>query len=97
MSNDFEFIGIMVKDPRDRDLPKDVGQLMLKDPYSGENIYVDTRKISKAYKADVLERENYITRIFKQSRGDFLLLTTDNEDYSRELMKFFHDRSTRVD
>lgn len=97
MSDEFEFVAIMIKDPRDRELPRDVGQLMVKDPYTGQNVYIDTRKISKKYKEDVLSREKYIKRVFKQSRGDFLLLTTDNEVYEKELMKFFHARSTRID
>jgi uncharacterized protein (DUF58 family) len=97
LSDEFEFIAIMIKDPRDRELPKNTGQLMIKDPFTEENIYIDTRHMSKKYKEDVLAREKYIQRIFKQCRGDFLLLTTDNENYIRDLMKFFQARSTRVD
>jgi uncharacterized protein (DUF58 family) len=97
MSDEFEFIAIMIKDPRDRDLPEDIGQLMLKNPYTGENVYIDTKTVSKKYKQDVLTREKYIQRVFRQSRGDFLLLTTDNEDYVKDLMRFFHLRTKRVD
>jgi uncharacterized protein (DUF58 family) len=97
MSQEFEVVAIMIRDPRDRELPKDAGQLMLKDPYSGENIYVDTRAVSDLYKKEVLSQEEYIRYIFKRSRGDFLLLTTDTEDYIKSLLAFFQARSKRAD
>ncbi|MFA6072918.1 MAG: DUF58 domain-containing protein [Candidatus Woesearchaeota archaeon] len=97
MSQDFELVAIMIKDPRDRDLPDDSGQMMLKDPYTGENIYVDTSVVSELYKKDVLAQEEYVKSVFRRSRGDFLLLTTDNSDYVRDIMKFFQNRSKRAD
>ncbi len=97
MSQEFELVAIMVRDPRDREIPADAGQLMLKDPYSGDNIYVDTKVISELYKQEVISQEEYIKYIFKRSRGDFVLLTTDDEDYIRTLVKFFQRRSKRSD
>jgi hypothetical protein len=97
LSDEFEFIAIMVRDPRDRELPEDAGQLMLKDPYTGSNVYVDTKVVSAAYKKEVLTQEEYVRNVFRKSRGDFLLLTTDNEDYVDEIAKFFNLRSKRVD
>ncbi|MGV8169693.1 MAG: DUF58 domain-containing protein [Candidatus Nanoarchaeia archaeon] len=97
MSQDFELVAIMIRDPRDRELPADVGQLMLKDPYTGENIYIDTKAVSELYKKEVLSQEEYIKYIFKRSRGDFLLLTTDDEDYTRKLISFFQMRTKRAD
>jgi uncharacterized protein (DUF58 family) len=95
LSQDFEFVAFMIRDPRDREIPDNLGQMMLKDPYSGENIYVDTDKISKAYKKDSLAQEEYIKTVFRRSRGDFLLLTTDNEDYTKDIVRFFQGRSKR--
>jgi uncharacterized protein (DUF58 family) len=97
MSQEFELVAVMVRDPRDREIPDDIGQLMLKDPYTGENIYVDTRVVSELYKKEVISQEQYIKYIFRRSRGDFVLLTTDNEDYIRTLTSFFQTRSKRSD
>lgn len=95
LSLDFELVAIMIKDPRDRDLPFSTGQVMLKDPFTGKNMYVDTRQVSKIYKEDVEKRENYIKSIFKKSKGDFLLLTTDDEEYMKKLVTFFQGRALR--
>jgi uncharacterized protein (DUF58 family) len=95
LSDEFELIAFMIKDPRDREIPADIGQLMIKDPYTGENIYIDTGKLSKKYKADVISREKYIQQVFKQSRGDFLLLKTDNKNYTTDVLRFFHNRAKK--
>ncbi|MGV8162157.1 MAG: DUF58 domain-containing protein [Candidatus Nanoarchaeia archaeon] len=97
MSQEFEMIAVMIRDPRDRELPEDVGQLMLKDPYTGENIYIDTHSVSALYKKESAVFEDYVRYVFKRSRGDFVLLSTDNEDYVRVLMSFFQARSKRSD
>jgi len=97
MSQDFELIALMIRDPRDRDLPSDAGQLMLKDPYTGQNMYIDTSVMSERYKKESLSQEEYVKYIFSRSRGDFLLLTTDNENYIRDLLTFFQKRSKRSD
>lgn len=97
MAEEFEFVAIMIKDPRDRDIPEDSGQVLLKDPYSGENFYVDTKKISRQYAESVRKEEEYIKSVFRKARGDFLLLTTDNDDYLRNLLRFFQARSKRPD
>jgi uncharacterized protein (DUF58 family) len=97
MSQEFELVAIAVKDPRDREIPADAGQVMLKDPYTGQNIYVDTRAVSELYKTEVISQEQYLEYIFRRCRGGFLLLTTDNNDYVRALTKFFQARSRRSD
>lgn len=97
MAEEFEFVALMIKDPRDRDIPADSGQILMKDPYSGDNIYVDTKKISEEYSRQVREREQYIKSVFRRARGDFLLLTTDNDDYLRDILRFYHARSKRPD
>ncbi|MCF7866066.1 DUF58 domain-containing protein [Candidatus Woesearchaeota archaeon] len=94
MADNYELIGIMIKDPRDRELPSTGGQMLLKDPFTGKNIYVDTKKYAKKYKEMNLIQENEVKEVFKKSRGDFLILTTD-EDYISKLTGFFRKRSKR--
>lgn len=97
MSDNYELIALMIKDPRDRELPKSGGQFMLKDPMSGENIYVDVAKYANQYKELSLKHEQEVEKIFKRSRGDFILLQTNEDDYVKKLVTFFQRRSLRQD
>ena len=97
LSPEFELIALVVRDPRDRFIPEGVGQIILKDPFTGENLHVDTRKIRGEYNKTILDQEKYIEAVFKQSRGDFILLNTDDEDYVSKFLKFFQRRGKRQD
>ncbi len=96
MSEDFELIGLMVRDRRDIELPRKGGQYMLKNPYSNENIYIDLKHYSKLYNERVKQEISKIHNIFTRSRGDFLLLPTD-EEYISKVISFFQRRSKRQD
>lgn len=93
LNNKFEVIGIMIRDPRDRELPKDAGQYFLEDPFSGEKLYVDTAQYASAYKQYVEKEEEDIAKHFKKSNADFIKIITSNKEYYIDLMKFFKRRS----
>jgi uncharacterized protein (DUF58 family) len=95
LSTEFELVALVIRDPRERFIPKGVGQLMLKDPVSGHNMYVDADKIRDKYNADVIKQEKYLSDVFHKSRGDYLLLSTDEEDYITKLVQFFQKRRRR--
>jgi uncharacterized protein (DUF58 family) len=88
----FEVIGIMIRDPRDRELPKDAGQYFLEDPFNGEKLYIDTAQYADAYKKYVEKEEQDIERHFKSTNADFIKIITDKEYYV-DLMKFFKRRA----
>ncbi len=88
----FEIIGIMIRDPRDRELPKDGGQFILADPYDNEELYVDTARYAAAYKKYVEEEEKDIEKHFKATSSDFLKITTD-KDFYPEIIRFFKRRA----
>ncbi|HEY9702350.1 MAG TPA: DUF58 domain-containing protein, partial [Allocoleopsis sp.] len=92
LSTKFEVIGIMIRDPRDRELPKDAGQFFLEDPFTGEKLYVDAEQYADAYKKYVEKEEQEIAKNFKSTNSDFIRITT-NSDYYVELSKFFRRRS----
>lgn len=96
LSNDFELIALMVRDPRDRELPETGGQFMLKDPATGKNIYIDVGQYRDEFNRVVMEQEKQIEETFKRNKGDFLLLTTD-KDYLPIIISFFQRRSKRQD
>jgi hypothetical protein len=93
LSVEYELIALVIRDPRDRFIPEGVGQILVKDPLSGENTYVDTAKIREEYNKSIENQEKYLKSVFKKSRGDYLLLSTDDENYVMNLIRFFQERS----
>ncbi|MEM4637945.1 MAG: DUF58 domain-containing protein [Candidatus Woesearchaeota archaeon] len=91
-SQKYEVIGIMVRDPRDRELPTEAGQYVLEDPYTGEKIYIDTKKYFEVYKKYVEKEEANIEKHFKATKSDLLKLTT-NKDFYKDVMTFFKRRA----
>ena len=91
-SQKYEVIGIMVRDPRDRELPKNSGQFMLEDPYTGEKLYVDSAQYADAYKKYVEKEEAEIEKQFKATKSDLLKLTTD-QDFYKPIITFFKKRA----
>jgi uncharacterized protein (DUF58 family) len=91
-SQKFEIIGIMIRDVRDRELPKNAGQYMLQDPYTGEKLYIDAKQYSAEYKKFVEKEEAEIEKQFKATKSDLLKLTTD-KDFYRPIITFFKKRA----
>lgn len=91
MSERFEMMGIILRDPRDRKLPMNTGQYTLKDPYTSETLFIDVNQYAKAYEEHVKEEEASIGRMFKGVQGASLSLSTD-EDYLVPLTKFLRKR-----
>ncbi|MBD3209635.1 DUF58 domain-containing protein [Candidatus Woesearchaeota archaeon] len=91
LSNNFELLGLMVRDPRDRALPRNVGQYAVLDPYSKRHLYIDVNDYFEKYKALVEEEERYLRAVFKGVRGGMTLIMTD-KDYAEPLMRFLRRR-----
>jgi uncharacterized protein (DUF58 family) len=93
LNSRFEVVGIMVRDPRDKELPKDAGQYFLEDPYSGEKLYIDTTIYANAYKKYVEDEEREIEKHFKAANADLLKITTSKRDYYIDMIRFFKRRA----
>lgn len=91
MSSNFEMIGLMVRDPRDRKIPRNVGQYALEDPYSNQHLYIDVNDVTKQYKKIVEEEELLIRRVFESVKGGLADITTD-KDYVDPLLRFLKRR-----
>ncbi len=92
LNTKFQVIGIMIRDVRDRELPKVAGQYFLEDPFTGEKLYIDTATYAKAYKEYVEKEEADIAKNFKAAGADFISITT-NKDFGADIIKFFKRRS----
>jgi len=94
VSEKFEVIGIMVRDPRDYEIPADVGQIVISDPYSDKEVLIDTAKIKDEYEAVVKEQIKYIKQTFIKSKSDFLELRTD-KPFLNHIINFFLMRNKK--
>ena len=94
VSEKFEVIGIMVRDPRDYEIPADVGQIVISDPYSDKEILIDTAKIKDEYESVVKEQIKYIKQTFIKSKSDFLELRTD-KPFLNHIINFFLMRNKK--
>lgn len=84
----FDMVSIMVRDPRDRTLPKDSHQILISDPYSDQQLLIDPSLISERYEKYVAEEERRIRELFLRLRIDFLDLSTDRS-FIAPVMNFF--------
>ncbi len=79
MSRKYEIICLMVRDPRDNELPEGTGQFVLADPYSDKNLLVDPSYITEAYAKYVQEQIDTFRETVKSQGADMLQLTTDKD------------------
>ncbi|RDI95506.1 DUF58 domain-containing protein [Meiothermus sp. QL-1] len=83
-----DVVAVRVLDPAELELP-DGGELRLRDPESGEEVWLDTSdpRVRRAYRALVQAREAELERIFRSARVDTLVLSTA-KDMVEPLLKF---------
>jgi uncharacterized protein (DUF58 family) len=75
-----EVIAVRISDPAERELPK-VGELRVRDPESGQEVWVNTSdpRVRAAYAALVKERDETIKRTLQSAQVDLLELSTARE------------------
>ncbi len=90
-----EVLAVRLWDPREVELP-DVGQLLLEDAETGEQLYVDThdRGFRQRYREAAQERETALGEAFKRAGVDALTLSTE-EDLVRAIVRFASLRENR--
>ncbi len=89
-SNQFKAVfGIMVRDPRDEELPPGVGNMYLKDPDTGRIYLVNIDKVRGRYNELALREEQFVETIFKNAGANFFKIRTD-ENFIDAFIKFFN-------
>ncbi|MDX2006609.1 MAG: DUF58 domain-containing protein [Meiothermus sp.] len=75
-----DVIAVRVVDPAERELPQ-AGELRLRDPESGEEIWLDTSdpRVRRSHAALVQQREDMLARVLRSAQVDTLTLTTAQE------------------
>ena len=89
-ANKFKAVfGIMVRDPRDSELPKGVGSIYLADPDTGRIVLVNVDEIREKYNMLAKRQEEFVEKLFKNAGGYFFKVHT-NEDFTNAFIKFLN-------
>ena len=84
----------MVRDPRDRTLPDDVGQVVIEDPYSNKDLLIEPGLIKEVYEDEIRRQEKWVKDLFLKDKSDFLLLTTD-KSFVQPILSLFKERALK--
>jgi len=90
-SKKFDFIGIMIRDPLDNEMPFGIGPVVISDPYSNEEIAFDGDRIKDNYSKINIDTIKALHNTFIRSGGGFLQLTT-NSPFTNQITIFFKER-----
>ena len=86
-------MAMMVRDPRDRDLPSGF-EIAIQNPNAEEKIIIDTSKIRDKFKAYVRSQEAVIKDKFIKLETDFIDLQTDTP-FIEPIIALFRRRQMR--
>lgn len=90
-----QVFGMVILDERDLKLPEGDGQFFLKDPSSGETMYVDNKQFAKEYEKLSSEHIKRVRNAFKKVQGDCLVLK-NGVDPTNDLKRFFNKQERLV-
>lgn len=90
----FDVITLMIRDPRDRELIGDIGDVVISSPYSNEKITINPDIIKERYKEYIKQQEKEIRNIFEKAGSDFELLTTD-KPFIKPIINLFKRRALK--
>jgi uncharacterized protein (DUF58 family) len=94
VSSKFDVIALMIRDPRDRELPNDSGDVVVGDPYGKEKISIRPKSVGKKYTSYVKQQEKVLEDKFKRLGTEFVSLSTD-KDFVNPLIKMFKGRESK--
>ena len=94
LSSKFDVVCLMIRDPRDKILPRDSGQVLISDPYSHRTTLVDSKLLREAYQTYVDRQEKELKKIAQESNVYFIPLYTD-KPFIKPIVKLFMVRKKR--
>ena len=84
----------MIRDPRDKTMPEDVGEVYVQDPNSEKTLLVEPALIKQAYEHNVREQENRIRIAFLKNNIDFAEILTD-KSFVKPIVGLFLKRTLK--
>ena len=94
VSKKFDVIGMMIRDPRDRELPKNSQQIVVQDPYSNKSLIIEPELIKEVYEEHIKKQEKELRSEFYKSGAEFISLSTD-KGFVNPIMNLFRQRSLK--
>lgn len=92
----FDIICVRVRDPRDEAMPDaDVGQFVLRSPFSGDSVLIDPKKIAVEYAKRAQSENRRLEGMFASNNVDLVKLSTA-EPFIKPLMELFLMRRKHV-
>jgi uncharacterized protein (DUF58 family) len=94
ISGKFDCIGVILRDPRDKNIPSGIGQVVISDPFSDREMLIDSDdKGRREYEHYVSFREEKIKTSLKAGNWDLLELSTA-ESFITPVIKFLKRRES---
>ncbi len=87
----FETVAVMIRDPRDMDMPNVQGEVILENPATKRQILIDPSVVREHYKKFAFEQKEFVKHMFTSHGADFLGLTTD-KSFAPEVATFLKAR-----
>jgi uncharacterized protein (DUF58 family) len=84
----------MVRDPLDNELPSNVGQVVVGDPFSHEDLLIDPDVVRENYASETKKQREAIKKEFARLNIDMVEITTD-KDFVRPILRLFEMRAKR--
>ena len=91
----FDLVGIMIRDPRDEELPDYDGTVIFSNMAGNEMATVDVSEIKDEYVRYVQSSERVVIQSFLEARADFIKLTTD-KPFIKPISDLFLKRAKRI-
>ncbi len=92
LSSQIETVGIMIRDPLERELPDFDAEIAVQNPETGEKMIVNPSIARNSYDHYVKEKEKEIKRMFNETPADFIELVT-NKHFPYYLASFMKRRA----
>lgn len=87
-SEKFDLLAIMIRDPHDLTIPAGIGQIVIQDPFSEDQMVISSSAAKGAFEKTAAEQKHKLLEIFKRHRVPVLELATD-QPFVNPVTNFF--------
>lgn len=91
LSNRFETIAIILRDPLDKKLPSINKEVIIEDPKSGQKLLINPRVSKNIYETNALRQLKFVKSTFKDLGIDFLEISTEDL-FAEKIAQFLRER-----
>lgn len=90
----FDVVGFMIRDPLDNEMPRNVGQVVVSDPFSHQDLLLDPDMVGDHYAAETKRQREFVKNSFTKMDTDIVEVSTDKE-FVMPMMRLFERRGRR--